>query len=1221
MSRINFDDDMKEGNKPDDDMKEKGKKPDYKGEKLKKREYNIQPSDDDNELQNENEEEEKGNAEEEKGNEKNEKKNYSLKAVTCYYSYNISGICRFIEDSSEEREDEKGSKGKEKGKEDNVPKADEADVNKSRDKDNKLKRFIVLNTHGIYNFKFSDNYDSFKMDEKFEYPESLKCRLNYWYTDRDEDIESFEVYNLEKMELVTTAKRIRKEDELYNFVKKHDYNIFNRFTIGKLHFCFTQGNNTIKLYCMENGLQVVSKKFDEIEKIHLLEFFGCDKKLLIIGEGESSEKNEKHKFKFIVWDLYDTGRYKLIEDNLPITTNADIADIVKHLTSTSGNVLQIDNDGKVLSVIKKVKEMLKQKKKKNKKKKVEIYSVKPIVNIKEKEPWVLDENDESSNKCYNLYQNEKEAEILQLIVGRSTVQIWHQIKNKNNFNKEEPFLEFIWTNHIPVYQEREATKLQIEEFEIECESNDKSNIKIKDFYLKIYWYERNKKYFDTIKTEQDINHIIKEEDNEIDKIENKKINDTEKVKKHEKVIQRKDIIEKFYIVRHACKALEHFNKRYINKDFVDNYVRVRNYEEMVTYIKHIVWKFVKYEPQNFKLLDVRYNIMKNLILGDCDNLIKFILFGDDETYKNKNKEIGHIPSNKLWPGKKFLRDDDLDFDKRKNVSKINELQNNMELAIYHCKGKDTTIVACLLEYYSNHAIDDAGWMCTVSKAIPLLFKYNYDDYIEKLFLKECFAGHTHNSVEISINFLTFVKSQISNFLTSHNNEFRSFEVDKLKTISISARIKIFEFFKNEKPKLIESPLLRIVPLPNFIVNNIKEKKEMTFFKKVIFAVIIISIIVVKNFQFSDGFESTENNIGLTIGISFSIFLIWIEFIIYLLLLPYIGVFIYHFAIIFKSLIPFFLLTFIVILAFAHTMFVLLRNPVDIKTNNSTYSGSATNSLTNETLFNIELKQDFDSNSSDNPFTTFSKSILAAYFWINGNWIQRDEFDFWVVDLYTFIASIFLVIVLQNMLIAFMSDEYEAVKEKSRQILLKYKANRIADYEALNHVHLFSNPESQPKYIFYHGLPESYEKWYNIRKDDSKSVIYDNTKEFNFEKFKISDYDQYSIWKYNNYSNIIRMSTENFKNNFSNKIETLIEKFKDEKQIVEIEKFREMLKDEFYKISTNGIEKVEKILEDKFEKTKKVVENEKSIGQVEKILDEFEKFQLKLKELKKNQFET
>ncbi len=39
--------------------------------------------------------------------------------------------------------------------------------------------------------------------------------------------------------------------------------------------------------------------------------------------------------------------------------------------------------------------------------------------------------------------------------------------------------------------------------------------------------------------------------------------------------------------------------------------------------------------------------------------------------------------------------------------------------------KDTIIVAYLLEYYSEHATDCAGWMSTVSRALPLLFKYNY----------------------------------------------------------------------------------------------------------------------------------------------------------------------------------------------------------------------------------------------------------------------------------------------------------------------------------------------------------------------------------------------------------------------------------------------------------------------------------------------------------------
>ncbi len=39
--------------------------------------------------------------------------------------------------------------------------------------------------------------------------------------------------------------------------------------------------------------------------------------------------------------------------------------------------------------------------------------------------------------------------------------------------------------------------------------------------------------------------------------------------------------------------------------------------------------------------------------------------------------------------------------------------------------KDTIIIAYLLEYYSEHAKDHAGWMITVSKALPLLYKFHY----------------------------------------------------------------------------------------------------------------------------------------------------------------------------------------------------------------------------------------------------------------------------------------------------------------------------------------------------------------------------------------------------------------------------------------------------------------------------------------------------------------
>ncbi|CAB5389570.1 unnamed protein product [Rhizophagus irregularis] len=605
------------------------------------------------------------------------KKKYDLSGVTCYYSNNISGICRLIEVSNE---------------------------NDQPSNDSQLKRFVRPN----------DNFDSFKLNEKFE-----------------------------KFEYPPSTKR-----ELKNC---------------RLQLCFTRGINIIKLYYIENGLQIALKKFDEIEQIYSLEFIENDEKLLIIG------KSLEGGLKFIIWDLYDTviasslaftnvNKWKRL-DNFPSIENLDT-----RLARTSGNILQIDNDGNVSSILKKVENKLKEQKSENevvvKKEELEylidkkhiIYycdkkhkNFRPIVD--EKEPWVLDEYDRQS---YCIYQNKNgdETETLQLIVGRSTVQIWHQIqddgkKNKDDLpNKGEPFFEYIWSNRISVKQESDETKLKVEDFKYGSNKGLHEGLheKLDDFHLKVYWYERKEENENSKKDE----HEIDDEDKDDSVIERKV-----------KVINRKDIIEKYHIVRHACKALEHLNKRYKSKHLADNYVRVHKYEEIISYIKHIVWRFARYEPENFKLLDVRYNIMKNLILSDCDQLINFILFGDDdnedrngkvckvckekkenekEENENEGKEkekiqrqvaIRHIPRNKLWLGKKFL---------------------TKELAIYHCKDrelKDTLIIAYLLEYYSNHATDSAGWMCTVSKAIPFLFKYNYDDYARKLFFKECFANQDY----------------------------------------------------------------------------------------------------------------------------------------------------------------------------------------------------------------------------------------------------------------------------------------------------------------------------------------------------------------------------------------------------------------------------------------------------------------------------------------------
>jgi len=115
---------------------------------------------------------------------------------------------------------------------------------------------------------------------------------------------------------------------------------------------------------------------------------------------------------------------------------------------------------------------------------------------------------------YCLYQsnNGTETETLQLIVGRSTIQICHQIqdnsKNKNSLpNKGEPFLEYIWTKHIPINQEREKTRLRIKDFK--CRLNGD---KLADFRLEVYWYIRVENNKENVKKEE---YDIIEENNEI----------------------------------------------------------------------------------------------------------------------------------------------------------------------------------------------------------------------------------------------------------------------------------------------------------------------------------------------------------------------------------------------------------------------------------------------------------------------------------------------------------------------------------------------------------------------------------------------------------------------------------------------------------------------------------------------------------------------------------
>ncbi|CAG8579483.1 9582_t:CDS:10 [Rhizophagus irregularis] len=1288
VSRINIEEDMK-GKKKDEDIKGNDKqkkqkkddngKSDYEREPFRKRIFNC-PNEHENILSNDE------------------------------TRINISSTDENITATSNTTDESK--KGVEKGVA-IYHDSSKDDSSKDDSHNSELKRFTILNFRGIYNIEFNDDYDFLKLNEKFEYPQNIRFVLDHWLTFAEfadctnrllsciydkyflvtrykNSEQSLEVYDLAKMEHEIGARLVKNiVDEYIEYI----------FSVSRLQLCFTQVNtvNDKKLLIIGQGLKKGEDQKDELKVEDLEE-----------GEDQESNKDKEDKkvLKFIIWDLYNTGEHELVElHNFPITkTNMD--DIYTRLAITSGNILQIDDDGKVSSVLKKVENEINKKKldkaagpnivlknifgKLNGKddKNHTLYYDKNI-NFKQicndREPWLPGGSKRTS---YCLYYNEKgtETETLQLIVGRSTVQIWHQVNDSKNKdvlpNKGEAFLEYIWSNRIPVKQEREITSLRIEKFEYGPNYGSKS--KEYDFYLKVYWFERNDSSKQEERKKMTEQEIIKEEDDEINRIEkelkqiNSKDNDLNeaekekkrqeiinncvKVKIREKVIRGKDAIKKSHVARHACKALEHTRKRY---------------------------------KKNFRLLDIRYNLMKSLILADCDRLIKFILFGYEETAKNKI-DYRHVPSSKLWPGKKFLKDDDLDFDEREYGLKkqenndLNERkpendsmkqaiyyyckkiylyffkrepkepENNMELAIYYCRGrelKDAIKVAYLLEYYSRNPTNCVGWMCTVSKAIPLLFKYNYDDFARKLFIR-CFAeGHLSGQDPDEI----IPKGYLENY--NSDIKFRALiPLVKLKSDE-SAKLKwydhnwIWNKFKDLINKLKgyrnfeKSPLaLRIVPFPGFTINSIKKnEKKLNLFEEFLspllsilipkprqikqsetnklspfsrmilyenngdvydnpaieavinflslayldrsfivngnlllvliivfyYLAIYLFIIEVKqiryrgpkkymldllnivdmisiilpvtvmsmmldSFQLSDGFGIIEESDSkLVVEISFSIFLIWIQFV-------NIGIYIYYVVIIFEAIIPFLWFMFFVILAFAHTMFILLRDPnKNITIKNSTYSGNATNLSTNETL-NITLKSDFNPKSSDdNPFSTFSTAMEAAYFWISGDWVQRDDFEYWAVDFFTLIASIFLVIILQNILIAFM----------------KYQANYIATFEAL-HIHFSGpEPEPQPKHIYYFSLAKNFEEWYDTRKREQGAIYKDYEEEESSifttsDIFKERDYDKRSFLTYNDNIKII---VKDFINSVNDNTKNLIKRAIDKNSIEEIDDVEDDLK--------------------------------------------------------------
>ncbi|CAI2162514.1 19915_t:CDS:10 [Funneliformis geosporum] len=1063
---------------------------------------------------------------------------------------------------------------------------------KEADQSNGSTNLIVMNAYGIAK-AFIDHKDCHIIDQskykrtwvakEYEFPTIIQVEIdeltekstctnlldkifenNYLFVE-DYKHQIIEMYNLKSMDLELT---FQKHGEIFPSQERGDY-IFSISKYGKL-LAYCNGTKKITIHLMENGLEVTKKEFTDAIKILSISFIDDDERLLVVTEnvieetseqvleeiiekdtGEASEeaseegtddtieaytkeandkatkKTTNYKASYeaksptvYIWDLYTfINDVRKIDDESNIFGSLRKSNI-RSIACSSGTILISLPDENICCGLSYVKSKLNSSEISPINQQAKKEQNGPV--FVNKEPWVR--TDKSRQQLYYL----DESKTIQLIIGETTVQVWKENKG------HELDLKYILSN-LDGKQKIEFKSLKIGncEFSIDLlcfDTNEENNI-VNEMKENIHWPNKA--------------HVLKD----------------------------------------ACVAMEYlYNRRYEPVGSSN----LSKYEEFVTGTEKLIKRCIKEKPGLWSLSEVRYGIMANIIRSKNISLLHWILFDyEADSKKQVKKRVSrnlHIPSQYEWTME----------------MKISDLM----IAINQTLGenrRDKSIVAMLLEYYSNNAEKDTGWMFTLTKSLPSLSDH-FEPYLKDLFYKPCF-GSKEELVDSKFISQSKLKKGFISEICSLNVRPRLLMKPNDSSFWNKLKSKIFERSKVIDEKIAKLTIVRVVPLPDFTVfptkatdrtyNNwmiplklikiiflprlylvndksyfspcleflSKNKNEQLYdnpsmeacidfkwgaarnhflrhfalfiafsftfayvsgnsegfaFPRVLFfylgyyllatelvqskheglkkyfsiynlldlASIILAVVTMINFVIfryndNDQNEKNENTDEIKNGIilqAFAILLLWLEL---LLLTRYFrgtATYIRLILNILKAILPFLVFMVIATVAFGHAMHIILKQPdlIDLKPNGDTYKFEVANS-TNPYLEGLTIKQVIDINDPmDNYYGKLKYSALGAYFWILGRWDQLEKWDFWPIYVISIGASILIVIIMQNLLIAFMTGVYDKAKNNVRTAVLGYRANLIADYETLEKP--FGSARGNPRYIYYVGNVEYQEKW-------------------------------------------------------------------------------------------------------------------------------------------------
>ncbi|RIA85730.1 hypothetical protein C1645_808118 [Glomus cerebriforme] len=833
-------------------------------------------------------------------------------------------------------------------------------------------------------------------------------------------------------------------------------------------------NNIITLFLMENCLEICTKEFTDIHSIIHIQFICNDEKLLIIGEQkiEDYEIEEIEIVKtynegsirsvFVVWDLFSSNSE---EDSVKITYDSlNMLDVFRHhhsYASSNGNIIYMNpEDGTVnslfdhpdlINVLRTPSNIL----------------LKPIDTIMAQElvgstknyypiyhfDKMLDANTLEKEVNYGEYiepwiRSESIPQILvfingdmtlRVVIGHYSIQVW-----RNKPLKTHPSLEYIWISN---HQKIEVKSLLVgkNEFLLKftlCSENSSNDMD--EEIIQIHWP-----------------HVL--------------------------------------ILKDACVALEY----YFHSDGRKNPKKGIFFDEFQAHIKKIVKKFIIDEPIIFQLAEIRYDIMGNLIRGNCVSIIKKILF-TNRNKLSKSSEANlramnaktnnhlHLPRLYSWDSNSLKKSD-------------------LEVAIESSTGvhrKDTIIVGYLLDYYSDNAIISVGWMNTISRALPHLYNHHLDYYVRELFYKPCFGKKQSSinqslisSYELEKGFhkdvhAIYIRQELQR---KPNTKYVSNFTDKLVNSVRKLKQNVFhngDFIPNIRYNVVVSfhIVLYYLGYLRLSVEYLQLKQKG----------LVISLRIL---------NPNENELILrsyTVATSLITFIMWIELLLLLRFFSGPANYINISISIISRVFYFFIFMTIVIVAIAHSMYLLLRSPdlIHLVPNGQSFTSVNLNP-------DITINQTFDVNNvSDNYFSNFWQSIVAVYFWINGRWDQVDQWNFLPIEILCFVASILLITVMQNMLVAFMTSVFDDASTSGRQAVLKFRADLICDYETLIKVIVSRNNDIEnPRKLYYVAKLEAVENWESEAKKYRKlhkSILVDRFESVTDDEKSDDEYGE--IWE-------------------------------------------------------------------------------------------------------------